>query len=229
MADVTTNKGAKTLTLHATTSQFVQPSPPTPHQINTVGDYIQTIPPFLQQLVPPLSELGQTLFSKAELLLHGQHISARASCSANTQKSQIHVYWSIHDGHETRLETRIQHQAIIQSHQEETRNTRGLHLGIIGIHIIITAVQKNHLSATTISLNQGAHAIYDWTRFAAPRQGFNCLAKHNTDVEKEQQHWFTTTTTPFTEPNNPNHTTEHDANSDSDDNAEMPLCNAQEA
>jgi hypothetical protein len=58
LADVSTNKGANTLTLHATAPQFKPPPLPTPPLINTVGDYIQTLPPFLQQLVPPPSELG---------------------------------------------------------------------------------------------------------------------------------------------------------------------------
>jgi hypothetical protein len=114
------------------------------------------------------------------------------------------------------------------SHREETRNKRGLQLGILGIHIIVAALEKIHLPAETITLNLGAQAIYKWTRFAAPKQGFNCLAKHNTDVGKELQQWISTTTTPFTDPKNLN-PTEHDTDSDSEDDTTLPLSHTHEA
>jgi hypothetical protein len=175
--------------------------------------------------VPHPEDLDSSFTTKSTQLICGQHISARATCSANTQTSQINISWSITNRHKTCPETLIQHQNTIQSHQQETRNKRGLQLGIIGIHIVISALETIQVTATAITLDTGAHTIYNWTHHTAPRQGFNCLAKHNTDVRKELQSWVTRTKNPFTEPDT-TYTSHTDNHSDSEDDTDILICHS---
>jgi hypothetical protein len=56
-------------------------------------------------------------------------------------------------------------------------------------------------------------------KYVAPRQGYNCLSKPNTDVGKELQNWTRTNTTNFTAPKaNP------DPDDDSDSDDDIPQC-----
>jgi hypothetical protein len=88
---------------------------------------------------------------------------------------------------------------------------------------MIAALEAIQIAAPTITLDPGVHAIYEWTRHAAPRQGFNCLAKHNTDREKEVQTWISRAHAPFAEPDNLP-TTHPDIEDDSDNGDDPPIC-----
>jgi uncharacterized protein involved in tolerance to divalent cations len=87
---------------------------------------------------------------------------------------------------------------------------------------MIAALEAIQIAAPTITLDPGARAVYKWTRHAAPRQGFNCIAKHNTDIGKEVQTWISREHTPFAEPDNLP-TTHPDREDDSDNVDDPPI------
>jgi hypothetical protein len=76
-------------------------------------------------------------------------------------------------------------------------------LDSIGIHINL------------VQLDKATQAVLDWTMYGAPRQGFNSLAKPNSDIGRELQGWLARTTCKFNtdtamECNDLNPDTEHE-------------------
>jgi hypothetical protein len=214
-ADVSVRKGSKVIILHHTMPQYHTPTTIPLPPIETVGDYIARLHPFLQALLPTPSTFDHNFTTRAATAAHGP-IRARTHGPPNTRAHHLNIEWAILDDTNTTI---TQHQATIPCRPEESRTKRGIQLSLIAIHIITTALTAVNVTLDTIELDATSYNTLDWTKYGAPRQGYNCLSKPNTDVGKELQNWTRSSPTIFTTPET---TPERDEDSDSEDDA--PQC-----
>jgi hypothetical protein len=92
-------------------------------------------------------------------------------------------------------------------------------MGLIAIHIITAALESINIKFDTIELDSTSYHTLDWTKYGAPRQGYICLSKPNTDIGKELQNWTRSNPTTFTTPE-----TTLDRKDDSDSEDDAPQC-----
>jgi hypothetical protein len=185
--DVTVRKGTNIIVLHRTMEQYTTPQPPTITPTVTVGDYVTKLHPFLQQLVPPVSELGVNFTDRAASFIAAGALTDRARSPANTRSHSVTMDWSIESDQAGDDSTLIQYKHKVPCGPEESRSKRGVQLGLLAIHVIVAGLEAINTGPPSITLETLSYTVYDWTKYAGPRQGYNCLAKHNTDVGKELQ------------------------------------------
>jgi hypothetical protein len=216
--DITVRKGTIIIVLHRTMEKYTTPQPPTITLTDTVGDCVTKLHPFLQQLVPPVSELGVNFTGRAASFISAGSLTARARSPTNRRSHSVTMDWSIKSdqfGHDSTL---IQYKHKVPGGPEESRRKRGVQLGLLAINVIATGLEAINTGPPSITLETLSYTVYDWTKYAGPRQGYNCLAKHNTDVGKELQRWMRHAKAEFQEPEE----TYHASDSESDDDA--PQC-----
>jgi hypothetical protein len=71
--------------------------------------------------------------------------------------------------------------------------------------VIVAGLEAINTGPPSITLETLSYTVCHWTKYAGPRQGYNCLAKHNTDVGKELHRWIRRTKTEFQEPEDTHH------------------------
>jgi hypothetical protein len=217
-ADVTIRKGTNGIVLHRPMKQYTTPQPPTIAPTVRVGDYVTKLHPFLRQLVPPVSELGVNVTNRTASFISAGSLTARARSPATTRFYSVTMDWSIEStqaGNDSRL---IQYKHKVPCGPDESRSKRGVQLGLLAIHVIVAGLKAINTGPPSILLETLSYTVYDWTKHTGPRQGYNCLAKHNTDVGKELQHWMRRTKAEFQEPEDTHHT------SDSESDDDTPQC-----
>jgi hypothetical protein len=194
--------------------------PPTAHLplITTAGEFISRLHPLLQALVPAPNALGPEFSNNAKLAATTGHLRARRTGPPTTISHTIQITWTITHNTDNNIPL-IQHHTTQPCLPEESKRKRGIQLGLLAIHIITSALDAIGIHINTIQLDSTSHQILEWTSYAAPRQGYNCLAKHNTDVGKELQNWSRKCKTRFTASDQPH---PHDDDSESED--DTPHC-----
>jgi hypothetical protein len=70
-------------------------------------------------------------------------------------------------------------------------------LGLIALHVLVDALSQIGIEIPTVILDEQTFSVLDWTAYAGPQQGFNRLAKPNSDVGCELLRWMKSTTTDF--------------------------------
>jgi hypothetical protein len=208
----------KPTALYADVTVYTTPQPPTITPTVTVGDYMTKLHTFLQQLVPPVSELGVKFTDKPASFIAAGSLTARARSPANTRSHSVFMDWSIESDQAGDDSTLIQYKHKVPCGPEESRSKRGVQLGLLAIHVIVEGLKAINTGPPSITLETLSYTVYDWTKYAGPRQGYNCLAKHNTDVSKDLQRWMRRTKAEFQEPED----THHASDSESDNDA--PQC-----
>jgi hypothetical protein len=74
---------------------------------------------------------------------------------------------------------------------------RGIQLSLLAITILLQALDSIGIHISLVHLDKETQAVLDCTTYQAPRQGFNSLAKPNSDVGRELQGWLSRTTCKF--------------------------------
>jgi hypothetical protein len=186
LTDVSHRKGSGVIILHKTMPQYKPPPIAHPPQITTAGDYVSRLYPFLQALVPVPDALEPDFSERAKLAAVAGHLQARTVGPADKRSHNLQITWVITHNTDNNSSL-LQHNSTQPCLPEESRHKRGIQLGLLAIHIIAAALEAIGIHIDTIQLDSTSHQILEWTSYAAPRQGYNCLAKHNTDVGKELQ------------------------------------------
>jgi hypothetical protein len=218
LADVSHRKGSGIIILHATMAQYKPLPTAEPPRITTAGDYVSRLHPFLQALLPAPPTLGQEFSDNAKLAATAGNLHAKTIGPPTTRSHSIQVTWMITQNTDSNMSL-IQHHTTQPCLPEESKHKRGIQLGLIAIHIIAASLEAIGIHINTIQLDSMSHQILEWTAYAAPRQGYNCISKHNTDVDKELQQWSRKSKTQFTAPDR---LPLHDDDSDEEDDA--PHC-----
>jgi hypothetical protein len=196
--------------------QYHQPTTTPLPPIATAGEYIASLHPFLQVLLPAPTTLDHDFTTRAATVANNGSIQARTRGPPNTRAHHLNIEWAIMDDTNNPI---TYHRAAIPCRQEKSRTKRGIQLDLIAIHIITVALESINVTLDTIELDATCYKTLDWTKYGAPRQGYNCLSKPNTDVGKELQNWKRSSPTTF---NTPETTTYRQDDSYSED--EGPQC-----
>jgi hypothetical protein len=144
--------------------------------------------PFFATLYPNLTQYNED-FSKTitEALQQGQ-LHAGAHGEANPQDLTFTTSWHI-SHHNNGTHTKITNNNFItQCQAPEAKATRGTQQGLLDILVLIEALHQLNIHVDHITLDTAIKKSLHQTRYHAPRQGFNFLAKANSDLSKEIQH-----------------------------------------
>jgi hypothetical protein len=209
LADVTQRKSG-TLILEASIPQFIAPTPARSTPPATVGEYLHRLPIFFHTLFPSLDTFDEQFTAKATTAASHDTLHATSTSTVDRQTNSLRLDWTLSydEGHtaHTRLAA---FSTQLPSGPHELKAKRGTQLNLLAITILIQALNSIKVHINSVQLDKATHTVLDWTMYGAPRQGFNSLAKPNSDIGRELQGWQATTTCQFktdTDTENTNHT-----------------------
>jgi hypothetical protein len=191
-ADIKRMKSA-TIRLEHSTHQYIELEPPPKTKATTVQEYIEQMPPFFATLFPPLEKFGTQFTTDLKNATREGTLRARAEGNSNRKTRELQVNWDLFLQQEGKHTNIAGNEWIYPSHTAEARTRRGTQLGILALLVLEEATRAIGVPIDEIIINASTDDTIQWTKYKAPRQGFNCLAKPNSDVGKELQKRLKTT------------------------------------
>jgi hypothetical protein len=196
LADVAQRKSG-TLLLESSMTQFIKMDPPCHSPPSTVGEYIHRLPPFFHALFPPLDKFDKMFTEHAALVTSWGTIQATSTSKIDTNTNSLHLDWKLYYEDTKTHKCLAEFHDLFPSGPNELKVKRGIQLNLLAITILIQALDFIGIHIDLVHLDKETQAVLEWTTYQAPRQGFNSLAKPNSDVGRELQGWISRTTCQF--------------------------------
>jgi hypothetical protein len=175
------------------THQYIELEPPPNTKAATVQEYIEQMPPFFATLFPPLEQFGTQFTADLKNATSEGTLDARAEGNSNRKTRELQVKWNLSHQLEGKHTTIAGKEWTYPSHAAEARTRRGTQLGILALLVMEEATRAIGAPIDELIINASIDDTIQWTKYKAPRKGFNCLAKPNSDVGKELQKILKTT------------------------------------
>jgi hypothetical protein len=197
LADVAQRKSG-TLLLESSIPQFIKPTPTHPDPPTTVGEYIRRLPSFFHALFPPLDKFDEQFTEHASIATSHSTLQAKSTSTVDTHTNSLCLDWTLSYDITTASHTCLREfHTLFPSGPQELKVKRGTQLNLLAITILIQALGSIGIHIDLVHLDKETQTVLDWTMYGAPRQGFNSLAKPNSDIGRELQGWLARTTCQF--------------------------------
>jgi hypothetical protein len=194
LADVAQRKSG-TLLRESSIPQFIKPAPKHPDPPNTVGEYIRRLPSFFHALFPPLNKFDEQFTEHASVATSHGTLQAKSTSTVDTDTNSIRLDWTLsYDDANASHTCLTEIRNMFPSGPKELKVKRGTQRNLLAITILIQALDSIGIHINLIHLDKETQAVLYWTMYGAPRQGFNSLAKPNSDIDRELQGWLARTT-----------------------------------
>jgi hypothetical protein len=196
LADVTQRKSG-TLLLESSIPQFIKPVSTHPDPPITVGEYIRRLPSFFHALFPPLEKLDEQFTEHASLVTSCGTLQAESTSTVDTHTNSLRLDWTLYHDNTESHKCLTEFHTLFPSGPKELKVKCGIQLNLLAITILIQALDSIGIHINLVHSDKEKQAVLDWTMYRAPRQGFNSLAKPNSDVGRELKEWLSRTTCKF--------------------------------